>query len=95
MSNARLNGWAAQTSEGFTSTPKLCSLPLTTEAFEENVKRAHHQVCVRRSLKDTDPPELDPERYGWKKGVHNKSLSLTTVPKEVSLAPAAILRLWM
>jgi len=25
--------------------PKLCSLPPTTEAFEQNVRRAHHQVA--------------------------------------------------
>ena len=46
LSNARLNVWAAKTGKGYTSTPKLCSLPPTTEAFEENVKRAHHQASV-------------------------------------------------
>ena len=49
MSNARLTAWAAKTGKGQVSTPRLCSLPPTTEAFVENVKRAHHQASIWRS----------------------------------------------
>ncbi|KAG0729036.1 hypothetical protein GWK47_031207 [Chionoecetes opilio] len=48
---------AAKTGKGYTSTPKLDSLPPTSEAFEENVKRAHHQASIWRAVKDADPPE--------------------------------------
>ncbi|KAG0723714.1 hypothetical protein GWK47_042085 [Chionoecetes opilio] len=93
MSNARLSAWAAKTGKGYTSTPKLCSLPPTSETFEENVKRAHHQASIWRAVKDADPPELDVEKYGWKKDETNRSLVPTTVPDTVSLAPDAVLRL--
>ncbi|KAG0723713.1 hypothetical protein GWK47_042084 [Chionoecetes opilio] len=93
MSNARLSAWAAKTDKGYTSTPKLCSLPPTSETFEENVKRAHHQASIWRAVKDADPPELDVEKYGWKKDETNRSLVPTTVPDTVSLAPDAVLRL--
>ena len=51
MSNARLTAWAAKTGKEQVSTPTLCSLPPTTEAFVENVKRAHHQATIWRSAK--------------------------------------------
>ncbi|KAG0719741.1 hypothetical protein GWK47_049887 [Chionoecetes opilio] len=67
MSNARLSAWAAKNRQRVYITPKLCSLPPTSEAFEENVKSAHHQASIWRAVKDADPPELDVEKYGWKK----------------------------
>ena len=36
-------------------------------------------------MKNADPPELDPKKYGWKIDVQNKSLSPATVPEEVHL----------
>ncbi len=93
MSDARLKVWASRTGKGYTSTPKLCSLPPTSEAFEENVKRAHFQACVRRSVMEADPPTLDPECYGWKRDEATKSLLPTTLPNNVPLAPAEILSL--
>ena len=44
MSETRLKVWLSKTGKG-SSTPKLCTLPPTTEAFKENVKRAHHRLC--------------------------------------------------
>ncbi len=41
MSEARLKVWALRTGTGTASTPKLSFLPPTTEAFVENVRRAH------------------------------------------------------
>ena len=93
MSTARLKVWAAKTGKGFTSTPKLCSLPPTELAFVENIKRAHLQACVWRNLKDEAPPNIDPEEYGWKRDETNKILVPITVPQNTTLAPAAILRL--
>jgi len=93
MSNARLTAWAAKTGKGQVSTPRLCSLPPTTEAFVENVKRAHHQASICRSAKEEDPPELDVEKYGWKKDDVNRSLVPTTIPEAVNLAPDSVLKL--
>lgn len=93
MSNARLTAWAGKTGKGQVSTPKLCSLPPTTEAFVENVKRAHHQASMWRSAKEEDPPVLDVEKYGWKKDKVNRSLVPTTIPEAVNLAPDSVLKL--
>ncbi len=49
MSEARFKVWLSKTGKA-SSTPKLCTLPPTTEAFKENVKRAHHHALVWQSL---------------------------------------------
>jgi len=92
MSETRLKVWLSQTGKG-SSTPKLCTLPPTTEAFKENVKRAHYQALVWRSLEAQNPPELDSTEYGWVKDDQNKSLQPVTLPDEVQLAPEMVLRL--
>jgi len=93
VSNARLSAWAAKTGKGYTSTPRLCSLPPTSEGFEENVKHAHHQTSIWHAVRDADPPKLDVEQYGWQKGEPNRSLVPTIIPDTVRLAPDAVLRL--
>ncbi|KAG1683171.1 Glutamate receptor U1 [Nymphon striatum] len=70
MPETRLKVWLSQTGKG-SSTPKLCTLPPTTEAFKENVKRAHYQALVWRSLEAQNPPELDSTEYGWVKDDQN------------------------
>jgi len=82
MSNSRLTAWAAKTGKGQVSTPRLCSLPPTTEAFVENVKRAHHQASIWRSAKEEDPPELDVEKYGWKRMTSTDQLYLQLSQKQ-------------
>jgi hypothetical protein len=57
------------------------------------VKRAHHQTCIWRAVRDADPPELNVEKYGWQKYEANRSLVPTTIPDTVSLAADAVLRL--
>ena len=93
MSSARLNVWAVKAGKGFLSAPKVCALPPTTESFTENVKRAHFQVCAWRSVRDADPPSLEPEIWGWKRDENTKSLLPVTLPENVPLAPDAILKL--
>jgi len=92
MSDAPLTAWAAKAGKGQVSTPRLCSLPPTTETFVENVKRAHHQASIWRSAKEEDPPELDVEKYGWKKDDVNRSLVPTTIHEAVNLAPDSVLK---
>jgi hypothetical protein len=94
MSQARISAWTARTGRsGVTRTPQLCSLPPTTEAFTENVKRAHLQVCIWKNALELDPPNLEPTSYGWIKEESTKSLFPTTVPANVQLAPDDILKL--
>lgn len=93
MSETRWKVWASKTGHASSSPPKLCSLPPTNEAFAENVKRAHHQAIVWRSLDDNNPPELDPEMYGWTKDTTMKTLQPTSLPVNTALAPESIMRL--
>ncbi|KAG1677170.1 hypothetical protein GQR58_013974 [Nymphon striatum] len=86
MPETRLKVWLSQTGKG-SSTPKLCTLPPTTEAFKENFKRAHYQALVWRSLEAQNPPELDSTEYGWVKDDQNKSFQPVTIPDNVELAP--------
>ncbi len=93
MSDARLKVWAAKTGKGYTSTPKLHSLPPTTESFRENVKRAHYQAYLWRTLESVDVQMANPEQYGWKKDEPSISLLPITLPENVPLAPAAVMSL--
>jgi hypothetical protein len=70
-----------------------CSLAPTNKAFAENVKRAHYQAIVWRSLETQDPQELDPELYGWVKNTTSKSLQPVTLPTGIQLASDSIMRL--
>ncbi|KAG0713655.1 hypothetical protein GWK47_015737 [Chionoecetes opilio] len=93
MSEARVSVWTSRAGKsGATVTPKLCFLP-TTEAFIENVKRAHLQTCIWKNALQLDPPDLEPTSYGWIKESRTKSLLPTTVPTNVQLAPNHILKL--
>ena len=45
MTECRQQQWAQQIGKS-TMVPKLCSLPTTTETFEQNFRRAHHDVAL-------------------------------------------------
>ena len=91
MSETRLKVWLSSTSTGKgSSTPKLCTLPPTTEAFKEN-ERAHHQALVWQSLEAKNPPELDSTEHGWEKEHQIMSLQPVTLPDEVKLVPEMVL----
>ena len=92
MSETRLHVWCAKNGKGKFSSPKLCSLPPTTEAFTENVKRAHFQATIWRNIQH-DPPEADIEEFGWRKEDKDRSLSPVATPEGVKCAPDYILNL--
>jgi hypothetical protein len=48
--------------------------PPTTESFEQNVRRAHHQVAHWYSALSGDPPPLNADDYGWEADDTNKCL---------------------
>ena len=92
MSETRLKVSLSKTGEG-SSTPNLCTLPPTTKAFKENVKRVHHHAMVWQSQEAQNPPELDSTEYGWVKNYQDKCLQPVTLPDEVELVPEMVLRL--
>ena len=96
MLETRLKVWLSKTGRR-SSTPKLCTLPPTTEAFKENVKRAHHQALVWRSLEPENPPQLETAEFGWLQDDQNKSLQPVTLPDEVEIAPEMVLchKVWV
>ena len=87
LSDARYEVWLTKTGKRKISRlPPLKSLPPTSEAFAENVKRVHLQVCIWKHAMDSDPPNLDPTLHGWQKEVPSKSL--IPVPNSASTKPA-------
>lgn len=60
--------------------PKLQLLPPTTVAFKENVKRAHLQYSLWKSVVKGEPPALDPCDFGWIKDDYNPQV---TIPQGV------------
>jgi hypothetical protein len=94
MSEARIGVWTAQIGKpGMARVPKLTSLPPTTEAFSENVKRAHLQTFIWKNALQLQPQKLEPTDYGWMKEASMKSLQPTTVPVDTPLAPSNILKM--
>ena len=71
------------------SSPKLCTLPPTNEAFSENVKRCHLQVA---SAIDGSPPAMVPCDYGWEPD-HQLVIIPRTVHTGTDLAPKSILKM--
>ena len=51
--------------KNITAAPPLKSIPPTSEAFRENVLRAHLQIPVWKSVLDPDSQTLDPTEYEW------------------------------
>ncbi len=94
MSEARVSVWTSQIGKtGMTRVPKLASLPPTTEAFSENIKRAHLQTFIWKNALELHPQQLEPTDYGWMKEASMKSLRPTTVPVDTPLAPNDILKM--
>ena len=93
MSSVRGKVWASRVGKAPSCAPKLHSLPPTSEAFCENVKRVHLQTCTWKHAVDTDPPDLDPVDYGWTKDETTKTLVPVMLPKNMQLAPEDVLKL--
>lgn len=94
LSDIRFDVWLSKTGKRrLTKTPELKALPPTTEAFTENVKRAHAQTFIWKSSLDQEPVALDPSKFGWSKDEGTKELVPITTPDSVALAPDAILKM--
>ena len=93
MSNVRQRIWALKVGKSPSAAPKLCMLPPTSEAFVENVKRAHLQTCIWKTAVNADPPNIDPASFGWEKNDKTMSFDPIMLPKHTKLAPASVLQL--
>ena len=82
---------AAKVGKGSTSTPHVNNLPPTTEAFIENVKRAHIQACGWKHALHSAPPLIDSLNNGFIRDTSTKSLRPRSLPEYISLAPDHIL----
>ena len=91
MTHTRLLVWGKKNGKGHSSSPNLVSLPPTREAFIENVKGAHFQTVLWRTI-NIDPRQLKPEEFGWKMDTDNKSLSPIGLP-DTKPAPDYILEM--
>ena len=81
MSSVRQKVWSSRVRKASSLSPKLCSLPPTSESFAENyVKRTHLQACVWRQATESDPPEMNPVNYGWEKNEAARSLTPVMLP---------------
>ena len=91
MSHTRLLVWGKKVGKGHSSSTNLAALPPTREAFIENMKRAHFQAALWRSISVN--PELSPEENGWKRDTANKTLCPTSLPDNTKPAPDYILEI--
>ena len=71
MTDCRQQQWAQKIGKS-SAAPKVCSLPPTTEAFEQNVRRAHHQVALWYSALGGDPPAMNAVECGWESDDTNR-----------------------
>ena len=79
--------------KNITAAPALKTIPPTTEAFRENVLRAHVQTAVWKSAPLPDPPSFEPTDYGWSREESTKTLIPKTLPPDVALAPPEVLEM--
>ena len=93
LTDARQKIWSRKVSRSIGAAPKLQSLPPTNEAFTENVARAHLQVATWKQALELNPPNVDPLTHGWTRHDGSTSLTPTTVPDNVPLAPDDILKM--
>jgi len=84
--------WTQKTGKS-TSAPKLCTLPPTIEVFEQNVRRAHHQLAQWYSALSGDPPVLNAVQHEWEADDTNRCLSPRNMADGVPYAPDHILKL--
>ena len=94
MTDCRQQQWAQKIGKS-SAAPKLCSLPPTTEAFEQNVRRAHDQVALWYSALGGDPPAMNAVEDGWESVDTNRRLIPRNMANGISYAPEHILKLVM
>ena len=90
---ARVQVWKNKMKRKSIEPPKLCSLPPTEAAFQQNALRAHMAVAIWLDCIKIDPPALHPTDHGWFHPEGSAMLFPTIVPQDTPLAPADLLKL--
>ena len=94
MSQIRVDLWTKKMGKkNITAAPPLKTIPPTSDAFRENVLRAHVQIAVWKSAPQPDPPPFDPTDFGWFRDESTKTLTPKTLPPDVALAPREVLEM--
>ena len=84
MGQARYAAWLAKTgNKKARKVPNLNTLPPTSEALQEHIKRAHIQVAIWKGSLLENPPLLDPRHHGWTEDTYTKCLVPVTLPEGV------------
>jgi len=94
LSDMRVEIWSKKMSKKrVTAAPELKTLPPTSEAFLQNVYRAHFQAGIWRSAAASHPPDMDATEYGWSKDSASRTLMPVTMASGVELAPPNVLEM--
>ena len=94
MSDVRQDICSIKTAEKkSTSAPGTRILRPTTEAFQQNVLRAHVQTAIWKAAWRSEPPALDPTSYGWEHDKPSKTLTPKMLPTSCALSPPEVLEM--
>ncbi|KAG0716954.1 hypothetical protein GWK47_008433 [Chionoecetes opilio] len=94
MSDIRYRHWISSMGrKSAASVHQLKTLPPTSEAFVENVKRAPFQACIWRSALTGEAPDMDPLENSWVSDNDFGVLMPLTLPPQTEIAPAAVMKL--
>ena len=75
------------------TTPAVKVLPPTTEAFDQNVRRAHIQTAIWKSAALSNPPAMDPTKFGWERDELSRTLVPRMMPPNTGIAPPEVLQM--
>ena len=84
MSNTRLKMWKQRFAKSSTTAKFLSTLPPTTEAFTQNVLRAHLQTYIWKFSLQRNPVKPDPLDYGFKTNEITKTSSNINTRKHLT-----------
>ncbi|KAG0713327.1 hypothetical protein GWK47_016453 [Chionoecetes opilio] len=94
MSDIRYRHWISSMGrKNAASVHQLKTLPPTSEAFVENMKRAHFQACIWRSALTSEAPDMDNLENGWVSDDDFGVLMPVILPPQTEIAPAAVMKL--
>ena len=86
-------GYPSSAKKTASAAPPLRSLPPTSEAFREHVRRAHLIAAQILSSDEPHPPNLSPLEYGWTYDELSKCFDPVILPSGVETAPVEVLQL--
>ena len=94
MSEVRKYVWVTKMAKPkVNTTPALKVLPPTTEAFEQNVRRAHIQTAIWKSAARSSPPAMDATKFGWERDELSRTLVPRMMPPNTAIAPPEVLQM--